>query len=58
LVASDADDGTCKLAEWRYSTDKAAGLKCESFDRIPLGKRDLLYKQLDQLTIELLLGIR
>ena len=41
-----------------YSRDKADRLKNERFDRIDLGQRDLPYEQLDQLTIDLLLGVR
>jgi len=41
-----------------YSRDKAARLRAESFDRVALGARDWRYEQLDQLTIEVLLGVR
>lgn len=41
-----------------YSAEVAARLKAENFDRDALGRRDLPYEQLDQLTIELLLGVR
>ena len=41
-----------------YSREKAERLGGESFDRSLLGGRDLPYEQLDQLTIELLLGVR
>ncbi|HEX3053546.1 MAG TPA: hypothetical protein VHP83_23000 [Aggregatilineaceae bacterium] len=41
-----------------YTTDKAKRLKTESFDRHALAQRDLMYEQLDQLTLELLLGVR
>lgn len=53
-----ADDGTYSWLSGAYSSDKAARLKNESFDRVALGHRDLGYEQLDQLTIELLLGVR
>jgi len=33
-------------------------LKDAEFDRIALGRRGLKYERLDQLTIELLLGLR
>jgi xylose isomerase len=41
-----------------YSPQKAAALKEETFDRTALGARGLGYERLDQLTIELLLGLR
>jgi len=41
-----------------YSSKKAAALKTHAFDRAALGKRGLGYEQLDQLTIEVLLGVR
>ena len=41
-----------------YSADKAEALKAESFDRAALAKRGLKYERLDQLTVELLLGVR
>ena len=41
-----------------YSRESADRLKAESFDREALGARELPYEQLDQLTIELLLGVR
>jgi xylose isomerase len=41
-----------------YSASTAAGLKSKDFDRQSLGARGLAYERLDQLTVELLLGIR
>jgi xylose isomerase len=41
-----------------YSAEKATALKGETFDRISLGERGLAYERLDQLTVELLLGVR
>ncbi len=41
-----------------YSRAAAEALKTRSFDRAALGARGLAYEQLDQLTIELLLGVR
>ena len=41
-----------------YNSDKAAALKTHIFDRQKLGKRGLKYERLDQLTVELLLGVR
>ena len=41
-----------------YSPQAAEALKAREFDRIALGARGLAYEQLDQLTVELLLGAR
>ena len=57
----DRDDGTMgELAAYQggYSAEKAAALKSATFDRQALGERGLAYEWLDQLTIELLLGMR
>lgn len=53
-----ADDGSTDLFKGKYTAEKAAGLKAASFDRVALGQRGLHYEKLDQLTIELLMGIR
>lgn len=42
----------------KYSKEHAQQLKNQTFDRAALGARGLPYEQLDQLTIELLLGVR
>ena len=41
-----------------FSSEKAANLKAKSFDRKALGARGLFYERLDQLTVEVLLGVR
>ena len=41
-----------------YSLEKATTLKARTFDREALGARGLSYERLDQLTVELLLGVR
>jgi xylose isomerase len=41
-----------------YSPAKATALKGKSFDRKNLGGRGLAYERLDQLTVEILLGVR
>jgi xylose isomerase len=53
-----ADDGANNWLSGAFSRDKVNRLKNESFDRVALGRRYLGYEQLDQLTIELLLGVR
>jgi len=42
----------------KYSTTKAAALKIQPFDRMFISSRGLQYERLDQLTIDLLLGMR
>jgi xylose isomerase len=58
LQAINADDGSTEAYLGGYSADKAAALKSAEFDRIALGKRGLSYERLDQLTMEVLLGVR
>ena len=59
LVAEiNADDGSMNQYFGKYSSEKASTLKAENFDRPALGARGLKYERLDQLTVELLLGVR
>jgi xylose isomerase len=58
LAEINADDGAMAGYQGSYDADKAAAIKAASFDRIALGARGLPYERLDQLTVELLLGIR
>jgi len=58
LAEINADDGTYSYLSGGYSKDKASRLRSVAFDRPALGARGLPYEQLDQLTIELLLGVR
>ena len=41
-----------------FSPERAANLKARTFDRQALGARGLSYERLDQLTVEVLLGVR
>jgi hypothetical protein len=41
-----------------YTSAKASALKDHAFDRVALGERGQPYEQLDQLVVELLLGVR
>lgn len=54
----NADDGTMDAFRGAYTTGKAAALKAHAFDREALAARGLQYEKLDQLTNELLLGVR
>jgi len=59
LVAEiNADDGSMNKYFGKYTAEKANGLKAESFDRSALSARGLKYERLDQLTVEVLLGVR
>jgi xylose isomerase len=53
-----ADDPGLAAFWGGYTREKAAGVKAHAFDRVVLGKRGLYSERLDQLTIELLLGVR
>ncbi len=55
-VNADPDGVTPLLGA--YSAEKAARLKGADFDRAALGARNLGYERLDQLTTDLLLGVR
>lgn len=54
----NADDGSADAFKGAYSQEKAAALKAIEFDRKSFGRRGLTYERLDQLTVELLLGVR
>ncbi|MEO0563630.1 MAG: xylose isomerase [Chloroflexota bacterium] len=59
LVAEiKASDGTYDFLADGYTADVAAKLRDMTFDRAALGSRALPYEQLDQLTVEVLLGVR
>lgn len=58
LAEINADDGSMDAFTGVYSAEKAAALKAHSFERQRLGARGLGYEKLDQLVVELLLGVR
>ncbi len=58
LAEITADDGSMDAYKGSYSTGKAAALKAHTFDRPALGLRGQPYERLDQLVVELLLGVR
>ncbi|NJN54855.1 MAG: xylose isomerase, partial [Anaerolineae bacterium] len=58
LAQINADDSSMNGFMGAYSAAKAQALRAHSFDRVALGKRGQPYEQLDQLVIELLLGVR
>ena len=57
LAEINADDVTLAPYFGKYSPEKAAALKRHSFDRSAISSRGLKYERLDQLTIDLLLGV-
>jgi xylose isomerase len=58
LAEINADDGSMERFMGGYSPQKAVALKAHQFDREGLGARGMQYEKLDQLTNELLLGVR
>jgi xylose isomerase len=58
LAEINADDGSLAPYLGPYTPQKAAALRDLPIDRQAIGRRGLLYERLDQLTIEILLGIR
>jgi xylose isomerase len=58
LAEVKADDGSMNQFFGKYTADKARALKAHPFDRVALGQRGQPYEKLDQLTIDLLLGVR
>lgn len=58
LAQINADDSSTDAFKGGYTRSKATALKAASFDRQALGARGLPYERLDQLTIEVLLGVR
>ncbi len=59
LVAEiNADDGSMTQYFGKYTSEKAKALKSQDFDRSVIAGRGLKYERLDQLTVEVLLGVR
>lgn len=58
LAEINADDGSYAAYFGKYDRQKADALKSLPFDRAAAASRGLLYERLDQLTIDLLLGVR
>jgi xylose isomerase len=55
---SRADDQSMSQYFGKYSADKANAIKARDFDRSAIAGRGLKYERLDQLTIDVLLGVR
>ncbi|MAT98135.1 MAG: xylose isomerase [Anaerolineaceae bacterium] len=58
LAEINADSGEMTPLMGQYSAEKAAQLRSHQFDRSALGQRGQPYERLDQLVVELLLGVR
>ncbi|MEZ4645820.1 MAG: xylose isomerase [Chloroflexota bacterium] len=58
LAEINEDNGALKPFMGKYTAEKAAALRAYTFDRVALGQRGQPYERLDQLVVELLLGVR
>jgi xylose isomerase len=58
LAEINADDGALKPLAGKFTPEKAQALKKRKFNRGALGARGLSYERLDQLTVEIILGVR
>jgi xylose isomerase len=58
LLAESSEWNSRASAPGGYSKDNAASLKSQSFSRESLASKGLRYERLDQLTIDILLGVR
>ena len=58
LAEIRAGDGSVARYLGGYSARKSRALKAHRFDRVALGRRGQPYERLDQLVVELLLGVR
>jgi xylose isomerase len=58
LAEINADSSEMAPLMGQYSAEKAAQLRSHQFDRAALGQRGQPYERLDQLVVELLLGVR
>lgn len=58
LQEINVDDSSTDGFKGTYTRQKGEALKAASFDRIALGSSGLNYERLDQLTVDLLLGVR
>lgn len=58
LAEVNANDGSMAKYTGKYSSKKADELKAHTFDRQAISQRGFQYERLDQLLVELLLGVR
>ena len=58
LAEINADDGSMKAYQGKFTTEKAKALKEHAFDRNAIAARGLKYEKLDQLVTDLMMGVR
>jgi xylose isomerase len=58
LAEINAGDAGLAPLMGKYTAAKAAGIKAQSFDRTAIAARGLKYERLDQLTIDIITGVR
>jgi xylose isomerase len=58
LAEINTNDGSMNKYFGKYSSAKAKALKEQSFDRPAIGRRGMKYERLDQLTVDILMGVR
>jgi len=58
LAEINAEEPALAAVFGKYSSEKADAIKALDLDRVAISKRGLKYERLDQLTIDLLLGMR
>jgi xylose isomerase len=58
LAEINAEDPALNSLFGKYSAEKAKKLKDQAFNRAEISSRGLKYERLDQLTVEVLLGVR
>jgi xylose isomerase len=58
LAEINTDDGGRAPFFGKYTPEKAASLKAHSFNQPAISKRGLKYELLDQLTIDIITGVR
>lgn len=58
LAEINAEDPIMTALLGKYSAEKAKAVKLQQFDRAKIASRGLKYERLDQLTVEILLGVR
>ncbi len=58
LAEINTEDAVMNQYFGKYSAEKASALKGQAFDRTAISARGLKYERLDQLTVEVLFGVR
>jgi xylose isomerase len=58
LAELNATDSQMEPYFGKFTAQKAAAIKAHSFDRVAISSRGLKYERLDQLVVDLLLGVR